>query len=94
MDVAGTSQARSVTGASKASRGERERKVRRNGEIVRDRDVPDIFEKLIEESNESEESQQLVGKDQEQGRDDVHRQPPPPSSVSRSGDQPRIDLEA
>lgn len=93
MDVAGTPQARAAAGVSRASRGEPERKIRRNGEIVRDPDVPDIFEKLIEESNESEESQYLVGKDQEQGRNDVRRQPLPPEAV-RGDKVPRIDIEA
>lgn len=93
MDVAGTPQARSVAGASRATR-ERERKVRRNGEIVRDPDVPDIFEKLIEESGESEEIQRLAGKDQEQGRDDVRRQPLPPPKLADIDDKPRLDVEA
>jgi hypothetical protein len=95
MDVAGTSQARSITGQSRVSRGEQDRKVRRNGEVVRDPDVSDIFEKMIEEANEAEQAQQLVGKDQEQGRDDVNRHlPAPPRKLADIDDEPRLDVEA
>ena len=94
MDVAGTSQAQVASGASRISRRKPDRRVKREGKVVRDRDVPDIFEKLIEESSEVEGAKKVQGRENEEGRDDAERQMTLPQQGNSPNQHPHLDVEA
>ncbi|MCK4872865.1 MAG: hypothetical protein KAS72_09085 [Phycisphaerales bacterium] len=96
MEIAGSSQARSATGASRAARTKDGSKARRAGQTSRDRELHDIFEHLVAETMATDEVQRLASNEQEEARDDAHRSEPPKPVVRKDDDaeQPRIDVQA